>query len=306
MPPRYKSEEDRHNARLQSKRAHYARNKTTEQAKSRSHWRRQSHMSDLGYKARVPEHNSLQNRFLAVLQHIDTEGWDVMSPELKDCVTLLSETVQLCAPGIRHNTLLQQCEELPCLTTQQLAAEREFATLIDRGGTEAYDDIIHTQIGVWTLPLRSNTHPAKSAIHHCRLWSLVKNRRVVRNETNDTPQPTRQEQQHKHTSFEAESSGCLAASSVYYTIPHSPAKCQFEESDLQDVQNDEFDFSSLNSFNKDLCDTSTESHAQKRPAGDNPLSVWTSDADLFLLEFLHFEGCEQTQYFGLKTVMAQI
>ncbi|KAG1878448.1 hypothetical protein C8R48DRAFT_745161 [Suillus tomentosus] len=114
--------------------------------------------------------------------------------------------------------------------------------------------------------------------------------RVVRNETNDTPQPTRQEQQRKHTSFKAESSGRLAASSVYYTIPHSPAKRQFEESDLQDAHNDEFDFSSLNSFNEDLCDASTESHAQKRPAGDNPLSVWTSDADLFLLEFLHLEG----------------
>jgi hypothetical protein len=98
--------------------------------------------------------------------------------------------------------------------------------------------------------------------------------RVVRNETNDTPQPTRQEQQRKHTSFEAESSGRLAASSVYYTIPHSPAKRQFDsESDLRDAHNGEFDFSSLNSFNEDLCDTSTESHAQKRPAGVSCMSV---------------------------------
>jgi hypothetical protein len=97
--------------------------------------------------------------------------------------------------------------------------------------------------------------------------------RVVRNETNDTPQPTRQEQQHKHTSFKAESSGRLSASSVYYTIPHSPAKCQCEESDLRDVHNDEFNFSLLNSFNEDLCDASTESHAQKRPAGVSCMSV---------------------------------
>ncbi|KAG1878447.1 hypothetical protein C8R48DRAFT_768005 [Suillus tomentosus] len=117
---------------------------------------------ELGYKAGVPEHNSLQNHFLAVLQRIDTEGWDVMSPELEDVcayihnlhqrVTLLSETVQLCAPGIGLNTLLQQCEELLCLTTRRIAAERELITLIDRGGIEAYDEIMLAGLLSWQMP----------------------------------------------------------------------------------------------------------------------------------------------------------
>ncbi|KAG1856424.1 hypothetical protein F4604DRAFT_1685454 [Suillus subluteus] len=98
MPPKYKSEEDRRNARLKSKRAHYARNKTTEQAKSQTRWRKHSQMSEsivakfqdldilymeLGYRAGVPEHNTFMKRFLTILQCIDTEGWDVISPELE-------------------------------------------------------------------------------------------------------------------------------------------------------------------------------------------------------------------------------
>jgi hypothetical protein len=82
----------------------------------------------LDYKARVPEHNSLQNRFLAVLQCIDTEGWDVMSAELEDVCAYIHNLHQ-------HITLL-------CLTTRRLTAERELITLIDRGGTEAYDEIM--------------------------------------------------------------------------------------------------------------------------------------------------------------------
>ncbi|KAG1894513.1 uncharacterized protein F5891DRAFT_1195212 [Suillus fuscotomentosus] len=117
---------------------------------------------ELGYKAGVPEHNSLQKRFLAVLQRIDTEGWDVMSPELEDVgafmhnlhkrVTLLSEAVQLCAPGIGHNGLLQQCKKLLCLTRRRLAAERELITLIERSGTEAYDEIILAGLLSWKMP----------------------------------------------------------------------------------------------------------------------------------------------------------
>jgi hypothetical protein len=85
-----------------------------------------------------------------------------MSPELEDVctyihnfhhrVTLLLETAQLCAPGIGLNTLLQQCEELLCLTTRRLTAERELITLIDRGGTEAYDEIMLAGLLSWQMP----------------------------------------------------------------------------------------------------------------------------------------------------------
>ncbi|KAG2738503.1 hypothetical protein P692DRAFT_20758491 [Suillus brevipes Sb2] len=142
MPPKYKSEEDHRNARLKSKRAHYARNKTTEQAKSRTRWRKHSQMSEvslscfqdldilymeLGYRAGVPEHNTFMKWFLTILQRVDTEGWDVISPELEDAytyvhnlhqrITNLAESVRLCAPGIGHDALSQQCEQLLHLTT---------------------------------------------------------------------------------------------------------------------------------------------------------------------------------------------
>ncbi|KAG1797309.1 uncharacterized protein HD556DRAFT_1431085 [Suillus plorans] len=79
--------------------------------------------------------------------------------------------------------------------------------------------------------------------------------RAVRNETNDTPQDTRQEQQRKHISFEAAPTGRLAVSSLYYTVPHSPAKCRFGEpasQDAHDLPTDDFDFSSLNNVDEDI------------------------------------------------------
>jgi hypothetical protein len=51
-----------------------------------------------------------------------------MSAELEDVCTYIHNLHQ-------HITLL-------CLTTRRLTAERELITLIDRGGTEAYDEIM--------------------------------------------------------------------------------------------------------------------------------------------------------------------
>ncbi|KAG2046999.1 hypothetical protein BDR06DRAFT_1014253 [Suillus hirtellus] len=113
--------------------------------------------------------------------------------------------------------------------------------------------------------------------------------RAVRNETNDTLQDTHQEQQCKHIIFEAAPTGRLAVSSLYYTVPHSPAKHQFGEpasQDAHDLPTDDFDFSSLNNVDEDI-----GSGKRKRTAGDDPLHLWKSDADLFLLEFIHLEGC---------------
>lgn len=79
--------------------------------------------------------------------------------------------------------------------------------------------------------------------------------RAVRNETNDTPQETHQEQQRKHISFEAAPTGRLAVSSLYYTVPHSPTKHQFGEpasQDAHDLPTDNFDFSSLNNVDEDI------------------------------------------------------
>ncbi|KAG2338018.1 hypothetical protein BDR05DRAFT_978303 [Suillus weaverae] len=89
--------------------------------------------------------------------------------------------------------------------------------------------------------------------------------RAVRNETNNTPQEIRQEQQHKHISFEAATTGHLAVSSLYYTVPHSPAKHRFGEPESQDVHDlptSDFDFSSLNDVDEDI-----GSGKQKRTAG---------------------------------------
>lgn len=117
---------------------------------------------ELGYRAGVPEHNTFLKHFLAVPQHIDTEGWDVISPELEDAhtyvhnlhqrITNLVESVWLCAPGIGHNTLSQQCEQLLHLTTRWLAAEREFFALVDQGSTEAYDNAISAGSLSWQTP----------------------------------------------------------------------------------------------------------------------------------------------------------
>ncbi|KAG2047074.1 hypothetical protein BDR06DRAFT_985327 [Suillus hirtellus] len=96
--------------------------------------------------------------------------------------------------------------------------------------------------------------------------------RAVRNETNDTPQDTCQEQQRKHIIFEAAPTGHLAISSLYYTVPHSPAKRQFGEpasQDAHDLPTDDFDFSLLNNVDEDI-----GSGRRKRTAG-----------------FIHLEGC---------------
>ncbi|KAG1871549.1 hypothetical protein F4604DRAFT_1926282 [Suillus subluteus] len=104
---------------------------------------------ELGYKAGVPEHNTILSRFLVVLQRINTEGWDVISPELEDVCTFVQNLHQ-CATNLAEN--IQQCEQLLHLTTRQLAAEREFIAMVDQGGTEAYDNAVLAGSLSWQTP----------------------------------------------------------------------------------------------------------------------------------------------------------
>ncbi|KAG1776156.1 hypothetical protein EV702DRAFT_1046323 [Suillus placidus] len=177
MPPKYKSEEDRCNARLQSKRAHYARNKTMEQAKSRNRWQKQSQMSDsimssfhnldilyieLGYKAGDPECNTLQNHFLAVLQCIDTEGWD---------------EYPLSSKMPRH-VAVRDC-------TAMCTGDQTRQSIADQGGTEAYDNAMLAVFAVcshtWNVYLGKESSKNRYSTQHTvlslltrRLWLLVK------------------------------------------------------------------------------------------------------------------------------------
>ncbi|KAG1887643.1 hypothetical protein F4604DRAFT_1674832 [Suillus subluteus] len=271
------------------------KNKTTEQAKSRTRWQKHSQMSEsivakfqdldilymeLGYRAGVPEHNTFMKHFLTILQHIDTEGWDVISPELEDAytyvhnlhrrITNLAESVQLCAPVIGHDALSQQSgKHLPNESRSHLSYT--YLHVKEPGKT-----------GVWHMWRNLRQFQNNFFAHNDAAG------RAVRNETNDTPQETRQEQQCKHISFEATPTDRLAVSSLYYTVPHSPAKHQFGEPESQDAHNlptDDFDFSSLNDVDEDI-----GSGKRKHTAGDNPLHLWNSDADLFLLEFIRLEG----------------
>ncbi|KAG1841617.1 hypothetical protein C8R48DRAFT_780003 [Suillus tomentosus] len=176
MAPKYKTAKERYEARLQSKRAHYQRNKTIEQAKSRTRWRTHRHFDsdvvtlfstldklsdELGYKSGVPEARIVQSRVSAVLQRIDDEGWTLLRPELDDAViallglheraTKLYETAQQlgCKSVAGYHLLLKQSRELVDLMGRRLVVEREVISIIDDGGVEAYDQAMLTDSLSW-------------------------------------------------------------------------------------------------------------------------------------------------------------
>ncbi|KAG1746445.1 hypothetical protein EDB19DRAFT_1894208 [Suillus lakei] len=101
------------------------------------------------------------------------------------------------------------------------------------------------------------------------------------------------EQQHKHASFELGSTaGHLSVSTAYYTLPDPSKRGREDEAVDLDPPNDlidEFDFSQMIADDY-LAEISEEPIRRKRAAGDDPLRVWHSDAELFLEEFIRLEG----------------
>ncbi|KAG1898332.1 uncharacterized protein F5891DRAFT_1191004 [Suillus fuscotomentosus] len=128
-------------------------NKTTEQAKSRTHWRvRSCHFNDdvvalfrtldqlsteLGYKSGVPEARIMQSRVIAVLRR-------VRATKLHDAVQQLE-----CTSGTGYHLLLKQSQELVDLMERRLAIEKEVISIIDEGGVEAYDEAMFANLLIW-------------------------------------------------------------------------------------------------------------------------------------------------------------
>jgi hypothetical protein len=117
--------------------------------------------------------------------------------------------------------------------------------------------------------------------------------KAVSNETNDTPQDVRQDQQRKHSSFEAGPSGRLNVSSTYYTVPNSSGKRCRGESEII-PQTSEINFTDLDEFSDNFAgmfepmDPSTkQKHSFMQ---GEALRMWQSDADAFLEEFLRLDG----------------
>src|SRR5882757_7786032 len=117
--------------------------------------------------------------------------------------------------------------------------------------------------------------------------------KMASNVTNDTPQGMHQDQQCKHSSFEAGPSGGLNVSTTYYTVTNSSGKCHRGEPEITSQTLDSMNFATLDEFSDNLTGMfePEESIKQKRIIlQGEALRVWQSDADMFLEEFLRLDG----------------
>jgi hypothetical protein len=119
--------------------------------------------------------------------------------------------------------------------------------------------------------------------------------KAVSNNTNDTPQDIRQDQQRKHSSFEAGANGRLGVSSTYYTVPNSSGKRRRGEPEIivPQTPNSEIDFTDFNEFSDNLAGMFEPMESTKRKRTimqGKALQVWQSDANMFLEEFLRLDG----------------
>ncbi|KAG1791004.1 hypothetical protein EV424DRAFT_1549529 [Suillus variegatus] len=107
-PTMYKTAEERHEARLKSKKDSYARRQLQEQVKSHTRWRCRRGAAagtqellqrldnlwlTLGYRNRTLQHKFLESYGMSIISEVDREGWDSVKPgceaglaEVKDVV----------------------------------------------------------------------------------------------------------------------------------------------------------------------------------------------------------------------------
>ncbi|KAG1905549.1 uncharacterized protein F5891DRAFT_1183495 [Suillus fuscotomentosus] len=114
MHPKYKTAEERREARLKTKKESYAHRRVQEQAKSRTRWRHRRGAAmntqdllqrlddlwlDLGYRGSTLQYEFLEAHGLSIVMEVDREGWDSVKPQ---CDARLAEV----------KILLQQVSDL--------------------------------------------------------------------------------------------------------------------------------------------------------------------------------------------------
>ncbi|KAG2112111.1 hypothetical protein DEU56DRAFT_919895 [Suillus clintonianus] len=120
MPPKYKTEQQRLEARKKSKQRYYERHKINEHLKSRTRWRKglgatkptqQLLLSldhlwlNLGYRPGPSQYAVLECQSLGLVCDADNEGWQAVRPRCEEMLVeaqgLLSEARELLASSLR-------------------------------------------------------------------------------------------------------------------------------------------------------------------------------------------------------------
>ncbi|KAG2096706.1 uncharacterized protein F5147DRAFT_747542 [Suillus discolor] len=134
-----------------------------------------------------------------------------------------------------------------------------------------------------------NRHHAE--LERYRQEFYAHNRAALRLVANNILEANRAKEQQRHASFEQNSIGHLSVSTAYYTVSDSSKRCWEEDTVVNYSTINEFDYSDIQPNTDDYFnEISEEPIRRKRTAGDDPLRVWHSDAELFLEEFICLEG----------------
>ncbi|KAG1792234.1 hypothetical protein EV424DRAFT_1548840 [Suillus variegatus] len=175
MHPKYKTAEERREARLKTKKESYARRRVQEQAKSRTRWRRRKGAAtntqdllqrlddlwlDLGYRGGTLQYEFLESHGLSIVMEVDREGWDSVKPR---CDARLAEVKILLQQALDLRTAA--CDASGPFTDQlwdgivsavdtvglHVRALEELLSLMDVG-VDTYFDALRYDSLVWQGP----------------------------------------------------------------------------------------------------------------------------------------------------------
>ncbi|KAG2346593.1 hypothetical protein BDR05DRAFT_997548 [Suillus weaverae] len=177
MPPKYKNEQQRREARQKSKRRYYERHKLGERLKSRGRWRKRlgatkttqqllqtlDHLwLNLGYRPGPSQYAVLECQGLELVRDADNEGWQTVRPQcegmLVDAQGLLSEARELLVSSLRADG---ECTEYllasaaAAVDAMELHCDAldEVLTLMDDSIDIYFEHLQHDQL-VWQKVLR--------------------------------------------------------------------------------------------------------------------------------------------------------
>ncbi|KAG1791483.1 hypothetical protein EV424DRAFT_1354966 [Suillus variegatus] len=167
----YKTAEERHEARLKSKKDSYARRQLQEQVKSHTRWRRRRGAAagtqellqrldnlwlTLGYRNRTLQHKFLESYGMSIISEVDREGWDSVKP---GCEAGLAEVKDVVKQAYDLRT---EARDIDGPLTDQL-----------RDGIASVVDVVDMHIRAWEELLSMMEHGVDTYFDALRYGSLV-------------------------------------------------------------------------------------------------------------------------------------
>ncbi|KAG1794923.1 uncharacterized protein HD556DRAFT_1307908 [Suillus plorans] len=151
----YKTAEERHEARLKSKKDSYARHRLQEQVKSRTRWRRRrgaAAVTAIG----LSNTNSMESHGMSIVSEVDREGWDSVKPDDEAGLAEVKDVVK------QAYDLHTEARDIDGPLTDQL-----------RDGIASVVDAVDVHVRAWEELLSMMEHGVDTYFDALRYGSLV-------------------------------------------------------------------------------------------------------------------------------------